>query len=584
MDSSRPGTVIAGTSNALLFRSTDGGETWSRLRFPAELRATLHAFAIAPGTGAYLAGLANDTHDYSGILLSDDGGQTWRRLAGLAGKDIWSIAIWHNDPKVIAAGVSDGVYLTRDGGENWARISPESNHALMPVVSLDFDPRTSEVLYAGTPHLPWKTYDGGKSWHSVRDGMADDSDVFSIHVDTGQPNQVFASACSGMYRSLNQALSWTKLIGAKDASYRTYRIAQHPTEPEILFAGTTHGLVKSVDGGTTWRRLTPYATRWIAFDASHPRRVFAATDGAGLFRSDDLGESFRPINDGFSNRRLASLAALGTTLYAASPTGSADGMIADNLTGEQRWESLSSLDPAVVRQIVKIVPVDPNRMYVLTPSSILHSSDAGRTWTTITPPAKSKLKALLAQGNLLVASETGIYYSEDGGGKWHRAQIPGDPVSIKTLVALGPASIAALGRSAIWLSSDGKEFRAAAPPATDAAIYALVATDHSGLLAATSYGLRRSEDFGQTWQAVGGGLDSSTVSAICKHPARPGVLFASRYGAIFASEDDGRTWAPITHPGDEMAVVRELFVAPGVPDRLFALTPVQGVFTLNLEP
>src|SRR5439155_1710156 len=68
VDPHRPGTVLAATSNALLFRSINNGDSWTRVPFPAELRASLHAMVIAPGTGVYLVGLADDTHQHSGIL------------------------------------------------------------------------------------------------------------------------------------------------------------------------------------------------------------------------------------------------------------------------------------------------------------------------------------------------------------------------------------------------------------------------------------------------------------------------------------------------------------------------------------
>jgi len=584
VDSFHPDTVVAATTNALLFRSTDGGDSWAHISFPAELRATLHAFAIAPNTGLYVVGLASETRNYSGIYLSADGGETWSPSPTIIGKSIWSIAIYPDDPRVMAAGAADGVYLTRDGGNHWARISPESNLALMPVVSVEFDPTDSRVIYVGTPHLPWKTTDGGATWKSAHRGMLDDSDVFSIHVDSSRPTRVFASACSGIYRSPDKANAWTKLVGARDASYRTYQITQHPTESNVLFAGTTHGLIRSTDAGATWRKLSSYTTRWVAFDAARPKRIYVATDEAGLLRSDDLGELLRPINKGFCNRHVVSMGALGATLYATTSEGFVKGGIFRRIKDSQRWETIDSDTPRHGQQILDISALEPNQLYVLTPRAILLSSDAGETWTKLPSPADSKLTGLVSvpgSGKLVLSTQTAIYFSENGGRSWQTSRMPQAQSQIRSLVALGSKSIAAITRSAILLSTDGSNYRATAPLDADSEIYGIIQADNADLLVATSYGLRRSADFGATWHPVPGVLDGNTVSAISNHPTRRGLLVASRYGTIFSSTDDGNTWRPITRKS--LPPIRKLVIIPGISDTLFAITHAQGIFTVPLD-
>ena len=476
VDPHHPGGLLAATSNAQLFRSDDSGDSWKALPFPAQLRATLHALAVdQQHSGVYFVGLSSDTPQFSGIMRTSDSGLTWTRIPEPGLRAVWSIAIWPQDSRVIAAGGENGVWLTRDGGETWERITPSDNLKLNPIVSLTFDSRDSKILYAGTPHLAWKTPDGGATWQLIHERMLDDSDVFSILVDNQRRSRIFAATCGGIYRSLDGGGGWTKLIQAKGASYRTYHITQNPLQPNVLLAGTSLGLVKSVDGGNTWRKLSPYSTHWIAFDPARPNRIFVATDEAGLFRSDDAGESLKAINQGFSNRPFASLAAVENALYVTTGVGSTF-----RRSGSQpQWEKLSRLAPESLQ------------------------------------PAKPAPSAKLVDD--------------------------------------------------FW-------------------IHGAVAMEDGDLLAATSRGLARSNNAGLTWQPVPGALDGTTVSALCRHPTRPGILFASLFRGIFGSSDHGRNWSLLASAGDRPDDLIALLVLPGNPDRLLALSRNRGVFEMALPP
>jgi photosystem II stability/assembly factor-like uncharacterized protein len=243
-------------------------------------------------------------------------------------------------------------------------------------------------------------------------------------------------------------------------------------------------LIKSMDGGNTWRRLTTQPTRWIAFDPARPNRIFVATDEAGLFRSDDAGESLQPINEGFINRRFTALAIAENALYVTilTPQGSS---ILRRSDLEPEWDELFGLAPQAIEPAM--VP--------------------------LANPVNGTLQP-----------------------------IPDD----------------------FWLHD-------------------AVTTQGAELLAATSRGLARSQDAGLTWQLVPGAFDGTTVSALCGHPARRGVFFASLFGGVFRSLDYGRTWTSVTtsteHPNDFIT----LLVLPGHPDSLFALSRSRGVYVMALS-
>jgi photosystem II stability/assembly factor-like uncharacterized protein len=297
-DPHHQGTLLAGASTALLYRSRDGADSWTRLAFPAELRSTLHALIIDPArANVYLVAVTSEDPRYAGLFRSVDEGATWEQLHDLRHKQVWSLAEWVNDRQVIAAGTEDGVFLTHDSGDNWTHISSSRFVGPRPVVALAIDPANRNILYAGTPHLAWKTTNGGATWRVIHKGMPDDSDIFSIDVDMDRPRRLFAGACSGIYRSVDGGNTWASLEQALGAQFRTYVIAHAPGSSNALFVGTSAGLLQSQDGGVTWHRLSPRTARSIAFDPADSQRVFIATD-QGILRSQDGGAHFTEANQG----------------------------------------------------------------------------------------------------------------------------------------------------------------------------------------------------------------------------------------------------------------------------------------------
>jgi hypothetical protein len=151
------------------------------------------------------------------------------------------------------------------------------------------------------------------------------------------------------------------------------------------------------------------------------------------------------------------------------------------------------------------------------------------------------------------------------------------------LTPAGPRTAVATAATPMLVSSsDGVGYQTTKHPGNGYEIYGIVATDHNGLLAATSRGLMRSDEVEKAWQPVLGILEGSTVTAICKHPTRAGVIFASKFGVIFVSKDDGHSWASLTSADDGTEVITELLVVPDIPGRLFALTRSRGIYSISL--
>ncbi len=173
VDPSNPDHLLAGARSSLLFQSTDGGDHWNRLPFPRHFLGAVSSVMVdASDSKRYLAALSLQGSPYGGVWYSDDSGANWTQSEGVAGSSAEAITAWSRDPKRIVAGTRNGVWLSTDGARSFKRISAPWNHELRGVTAVAFDPKDSDIIYAGTTHLPWKTIDGGANWRSVHEGNA----------------------------------------------------------------------------------------------------------------------------------------------------------------------------------------------------------------------------------------------------------------------------------------------------------------------------------------------------------------------------------------------------------------------------
>jgi photosystem II stability/assembly factor-like uncharacterized protein len=595
-----PGTkghIIAAARNGLVFSSTNGGASWTNLPFPAQFAGVLHALESDPkAAGTWYAGVESDIGRVSGVYKTTDAGVSWMQLPGTAGIGVWSLVLWPGDDSVIAAGTSTGVYLTRDAGATWKHISRDEDTELRPVVSLAFHPADANILYAGTTHLPWKTTDGGSTWQSIHTGMIDDSDVFSIVVDPRHPEHVMASACSGVYNSLDGAAHWTKLETPTGA-FRTHFVALDPRHEGVVFAGTTSGLLKSMNGGHAWRKVSPDSVRSVAFDpVLDGRAFFAATSGestpGGLMVSNDEGNTLRESNTGFTNRNFTTLTGSGLALYSSSVYEAGRGGAYRTENFAARWERAGGPAGDELVQMAT-APDDPKRLYAAGYHGLFESRDAGQHWTARKMPGGgSPVVALmpLANGVLLAGTAAGMFRSTDGAG-WTSVSDSGVQAGVQAIQRSAGKVVTAVTAGGGMASMDeGMTWNRCGATNPEGSWYAL-AFDGLGLsagataqiaLAATSTGLFRSTDACRTWTQVRAGLANETVSLILFHPTRRGEAFVSQGGRIFVSTDGGQRWQPIDDEAGSVAGPASLIVLSAAPDTLFALFPRRGVYTTGI--
>ena len=599
--------LVAGSRDSLLFRSDDAGATWRLLPFPQGTPGTFNALIIHPtDDGHFYAGLDAGNSSSSGIYESRDGGEHWTFLDGMRGARIESLAMSPHEANVLAAGTAKGVFLSNDSGATWRLISRAGDVEMQDITALAFDPRDSQTIYAGTPHLPWKTVDGGATWHSIATGLIDDSDIFSIRVDAKRPDLIFASACSGIYRSENAGDSWAKLQGIPGTHRRTHIISPDPRSSEVIYAGTTLGLFKSPDAGRTWRHLTFEQVNWLAFDPDEPRTLYLATEYAGILKSNDSGETFQPVNYGFANHSLSQITGIGTRIYASSSYEGRYGGVFSSIDGGLNWILRANEDALLGRNLHSLAGTSRgDLLFAASEDGVMKSVDAGKTWTRLIaqPRAASTVRSG-AEGSrvnalrvidsdkpvLLAGTGAGLFRSVNGGIAWQAVKSPGIagvPVTAIYTPARGAAHVAVKTRSGLFVSTDaGVSWQAAGLPDDSYYLYDLaIAVDGDApLLAATSRGLLRSIDNGSHWTLVNAGVPTSTVESVRFHPERKSEAFLVQYGKIYRSVDGGESWTVFPSDGLENSSVRRLWFAPGLPNRIFALSAARGALVFDLSP
>ncbi len=136
-------TIYAGTENGV-FKSTNGGASWTAINSGITYSYTIYSLAIDPvNTNTIYAGTEN------GVFKSTNGGASWTAInSGIIGPHIRSLAIDPKTTNTIYAGTVNGVFKSTDGGASWTAINSGITH--LHILSLAIDPVNTNTIYAGT--------------------------------------------------------------------------------------------------------------------------------------------------------------------------------------------------------------------------------------------------------------------------------------------------------------------------------------------------------------------------------------------------------------------------------------------------
>jgi photosystem II stability/assembly factor-like uncharacterized protein len=513
-----PDHIYMGSTDGWLYESLDSGVSWRRLsKLDTSDDLIVDHILMDPTDPSHLyVGAWTLGHPDGGVWISHDAGRSWKGSEGMRGQSIRAMVLAPTDPRVLYAGTMVGVFRSSDAGGSWTLISPPGSREIHEVESLAVDPRDPLIVYAGTWHLPWKTFDGGKTWNSIKQGLIDDSDVFSIIIDPVTPDTVFLSACSGMYKSDDAAALFHKIQGVPSSARRTRVLKQDPMNRDIVYAGTTEGLYKTVDGGRTFKRMTgpDVIVNDVFVDPSDTQHVLLATDRSGVLSSRDGGFTFVPANLGFSGRKVEAL-------------------LVDRNHPEQLYAGVVN-----------------DKMY----GGVFASSDGGAAWRQIAEGLDGLDVFVLAQapdGSVLAGTNHGIFMLKPG-----TANAPGTHwMPSNTIQNFHIKAITVLRKQKkVRVETRVKD----KPGKIEGWIHALDLSGHAWL-ASTSTGLYTSRDHGATWQG-GPVMDAAGYISVAVHGE---IMAAAQRDSLVLSADDGQTWNLIPLPDGITRIDRAAFSADG---------------------
>ena len=247
-DPQNSNTLYATSANSI-WRSPDAGSTWTLLySFASSIRVV--CVAVDPSNSNTLyAGT-----DSQGVFKSLDGGLTWTAINNgippdsSGATDVYNIWIEPQPPSVILGASANGIVRSADGGATWTVVLKTDviNNTLA------FDPLNAGTVYVAEPTGPIvKSTDGGLTFTALP-SMPGGETVTALIADPLHAGVLYASVASNIFQSLDGGVTWT----AKAAGY-AYLLAADPNQP-VLYADILNvGIVKSTDGFNTVSTVGP---------------------------------------------------------------------------------------------------------------------------------------------------------------------------------------------------------------------------------------------------------------------------------------------------------------------------------------
>ena len=292
-----------------------------------------------------------------------------------------------------------GVFKSGDGGETWRQSNAVPTTAgvrsfsTANVLSLVPDPTHAGTLYAGTADDGlFVSYTGGADWRRLGDAAS----VRALAVDPTAPCTLYASVGNRVTKSNDCGRVWFSAFDVAKPTQEVRALALAPDNHNRLYIGLSDGVfLVSNDAGATGSVAYRFNAliRKIVTDAKNPARMYVVTEGKGLWRSNDAGNTWSDLREPLRT-------------FAGNQTG---------------WE-------------LAIDPEQNQKLIYASPYGLLRSENGGDSWTPIpliTAPGEARIYAVAINPeapqemyySAVVAGKSLLYKTVDGGANWRTKKL-----------------------------------------------------------------------------------------------------------------------------------------------------------------
>ena len=507
-----PWSLTSGGEGSGLFKSIDGGDTWTDISRNKGLpKGVLGKIGVSASGAQRDRVFAIVEAENGAVFRSDDGGETWERLSEDRNmrQRAWYYHHIFADPRDAETVwvLSMETWKSNDGGQTFAEFATPhgDNHDLW------IDPHDTQRMIQGNDGGATVSYNGGLTWTSIYNQPT--AEMYHVTTDTRTPYRVHGAqqdntTISVPSRSPLAAISnsenWE--IGGGESGY----IAVRPDNPDIIFAGSYLGFLTRYDHATgqarsieVWpedvlgagAREAKYRFQWTfpTLLSPHDPNVLYVT-GNHVFRSTDEGTTWQEISPDLTRNDPTKTESSGGPLtqdntgaeyygtifaFAESPiergllwAGTDDGLVHishdagktwQNVTppGLPEWTLVSIIEPSPHAAASAYLAATRHKLDDFAPY-LFKTSDYGASWTRITNGLPDNVFARVIRedptqrGLLYAGTETGLFFSTDDGASWQPLQGNLPVVPIHDLVVKEPEGdlvLATHGRS-FWVLDD----------------------------------------------------------------------------------------------------------------------------------